>query len=576
MSKPVRTASLFSAAIGLLALATPSHAQVAERCNVSTAGVEGNADASQRHISGNGRYVVFASEATNLVSGDNNAARDVFIRDTELGVTVRLSTSAAGVEGNFASSEPRVTDSATETVFMSDATKLVPGDVNGVGDIFLKHWPTGAIEIVSLTSTGDQANQMSFAPGVSGDGNRIVFVTVADNVVPGDTNAKIDVFVRDRALATTTRASVSSGGMQATDHSTRPVISGDGSRVAFESAAVDLQPGDINGESDVFVHIVDTGATFMASTTATGVQGNGPSTSPSISTTGRYVAFLSEASNLVPGDTNGVTDVFVKDLTTGGIVRANVSSAGLQTTDSTASAMISGDARFVAFDTNASNLVVQDTNAQFDVFLRDLDLGVTTRLSTDDLGVIGNMGSFRPSISNDGSEVAFWSFADNLVPGDTNGLRDVFYVDRYAVGGVAYCTAGTSASGCQAVMGAIGTSSASASSGFELTTYSIEAQKDGIVFFGLNGAQANSWGNGSSFHCVVPPIRRTPVQSSGGTLGTCGGKFSIDFNAWSTNNPGKAPPVGATVFAQTWYRDLFNTSNQTTSLSDAWQFSVAP
>jgi hypothetical protein len=153
-------------------------------------------------------------------------------------------------------------------------------------------------------------------------------------------------------------------------------------------------------------------------------------------------------------------------------------------------------------------------------------------------------------------------------------------VTRYlnlATGGFAtYCTAGTSASGCQARIDASGTPSASAASGFLLLATDVEGQKDGVFCFGANGRQANAWGNGTSFQCVTPPVKRAGVLPGAGTNGACNGSFAQDLNARWTAKPSQNPGAGALVQAQLWYRDPQNTSNQTTSLSDAIEFTVAP
>jgi hypothetical protein len=143
----------------------------------------------------------------------------------------------------------------------------------------------------------------------------------------------------------------------------------------------------------------------------------------------------------------------------------------------------------------------------------------------------------------------------------------------------AYCTAGTSASGCLAILDSTGIPSATAATGFHLTASSVEGGKDGIYFFGSNGRQANTWGSGTSYQCVVPPVRRTPILAGTGTAGVCDGVFSLDLNAlWcpACPKPNKNPGAGAMVQAQLWYRDPLGTSNQTTSLSNALEFTIRP
>jgi len=139
-----------------------------------------------------------------------------------------------------------------------------------------------------------------------------------------------------------------------------------------------------------------------------------------------------------------------------------------------------------------------------------------------------------------------------------------------------YCTAGTSASGCQAMMSSTGTPSASASTGFFLNASSVEGQKDGLFFWGTNGRQANVWGNGTSFQCVIPPVFRAGLLTGNGTAGACDGSFSQDMNVLWTAKPQKNPGSGAVVQSQLWYRDPQNTSNQTTSLSNALEFVMVP
>ena len=143
-------------------------------------------------------------------------------------------------------------------------------------------------------------------------------------------------------------------------------------------------------------------------------------------------------------------------------------------------------------------------------------------------------------------------------------------------GFVAYCTAGTSASGCQALLSGTGLPSATSPSGFTLRVDGVEGSVKGMLYFGWNGRQAQPWGNGSSFLCVAPPFERTGVLAAGGTSGACDGSFQLDFNAWMAANPHKAPAAGDTAYLQCWFRDPQNTSNQPTSLSNALRASVCP
>jgi Tol biopolymer transport system component len=260
-------------------------------------------------------------------------------------------------------------------------------------------------------------------PAISADGRYVAYDSYATNLVPGDTNGWPDVFVHDTVSGTTTRVSVSSAGEQGNRDSYLGAISADGRYVAFESWSSNLVPGDTNGVEDRFVR--DT----VTNTTTRVVVGGG---SVALSADGRYVAFDSEEHDLVPGDTNGVRDVFVLDTVAKTTARASVSSTGVQGIWESYDPAISADGRYVAFTSGAYNLVADDTNTRGDVFVRDTVAKTTTRVSLGAAGQQGNGNSSQPSISADGRYVAFTADASNLVPGDTNGVEDVFVRDRGA------------------------------------------------------------------------------------------------------------------------------------------------
>jgi Tol biopolymer transport system component len=301
---------------------------------------------------------------------------------------------------------------------------------------------TSTTELVSVDSAGNHADgESGAATTISADGRFIAFWSSATNLVPGDTNGAADIFVRDRVLGTTERVNVASDGSQSTGASFHQAISGDGRYVAFESYSSNLVPGDTNGQRDVFVHDRQTGTTERVSVASDGTQsdGEGPYP-PSISADGRFVAFTSRATNLVPGDTNDTSDIFVHDRQTGVTERVSVASDGSQSdnlhSSSTFGSAISANGRFVAFYSEATNLVPGDTNGMDDVFVRDRLAGTTERVSVASDGSQGlstagsNDVNPSPSISDDGRWVAFWSPFSDLVPGDTNGVTDIFVHDR--------------------------------------------------------------------------------------------------------------------------------------------------
>src|SRR6476469_307286 len=274
---------------------------------------------------------------------------------------------------------------------------------------------------VSVDSAGNPGNSPSNYSAISADGRFVAFQSYASNLVPGDTNNKNDIFVRDLSTNTTTRVSVDSAGIPGNNDSFNPSISADGRFVAFASFS-NLVPEDTNNQSDIFVRDLLTNTTTRVSVDSAGNPGNSPSNYSAISADGRFVAFQSYASNLVPGDTNNKNDIFVRDLSTNTTTRASVDSAGFQGNSDSLLPSISADGLFVAFTSFASNRLPGDTNNRDNIFVRDLSTNTTTRVSVDSAGTPGNSDSFISAISADGRFVAFQSQASNLVPGDTNNF----------------------------------------------------------------------------------------------------------------------------------------------------------
>jgi hypothetical protein len=375
------------------------------RVSVATDGTQGNSPSHSPVISGDSRYVLFSSSATNLDGG----TLGLFLHDTQTGSTTRISTDdSAGhslsADGRYIADSSNVYDMVTGTAtpfdvasdgtpgnaetlggnissdgryvaFASGANNLVPGDTNGRNDIFVHDMVTGSTTRVSVTSDGTQGNDSSINPAISADGHYVAFLSNASNLVPNDTNNHFtDVFVHDMLTGSTTLASASSDGIQTNNSAEPPAISADGRYIAFGTAG-SLSPVDVGSGNDIYVHDTLTGSTTLASVSSDGTQiGNGGDglggVIPSISADGRYVAFPTRSANLVPNDTNGVFDIFVHDMLTGKTTRVSVASDGTQGNGATGNtAAISADGRYVAFDSRASNLVPGDTNAVSDVFL---------------------------------------------------------------------------------------------------------------------------------------------------------------------------------------------------------------
>lgn len=462
------------------------------RVSLDTSGTAGNGDSTEPSLSRDGRYVAFSSLATNLGT-DTNGVSDVFVRDTQLNTTVRASVATGGAQGNAASLTPVLDADGRHVVFVSRATNFMT--VPPRWQVFIRDLQALTTTVVSRNGEGFAADADCEMPAISADGRYVSFASAGTNLVDHDANARYDVFlfdndafrrerasvrsdgsdpdvpddsylsalsrdgryvvftslasltpddtgrsdvyVRDRVLGTTTRVSVASGGVEANGWSWYGVISDDGRYVAFASDATNLVPADTNGAQDIFVHDAVTGTTTRVNVASDGTQGSGFGGAylPAITGDGRYVTFTSWSPNLVPGDTNGQPDVFVHDMVLGTTTRVSIASDGAQGDDASGNvgqtgAAISADGRFVAFDSSATNLVPDDTNGGADVFVRDTVAGTTTRVSVNTAGTQGDLGSRDARMTRDGRYVLFISFATNLVPGDANGLADAFVHDR--------------------------------------------------------------------------------------------------------------------------------------------------
>ncbi len=396
------------------------------RVSAAASGVQSNDTSFDPAISANGRFVAFGSLASNLVPGETNVVQDVFVKDLQAGAVLRASTDVNGLQGNNTSYGPSITADGRYVAFLSTATNLVPDDRNVVADVFVKDLATGGIVRASVSDRGVEADNRSIDAAISADGHFVAFTSLASNLVAGDRNAATDIFVKDLHTGAILVASSDSRGVSSIGGSSDATISGDGGVVAFSSNAFDLLPGFTGAVTGVLVKYLATGAIGLASTAADGRQANDSSFAPSISADGRFVAFQSAASNLVPGDLNAVSDIFVKDLLTGAIVRASTSADGFEGNNASDAPQISPDGSYLVFRSAASNLVLGDNGATADIFVKDLVTGAIARVSEAVTGLNPNDNSFGASISSDGSIVAFLSSASNLLPGLPNTVPDVF------------------------------------------------------------------------------------------------------------------------------------------------------
>lgn len=306
--------------------------------------------------------------------------------------------------------------------------------VDGTLSIRIGSETAGGNTRINTTSSGGEATGGdSSARAMTADGRFIAFDSLATNLATGDLNGVRDAFIKDRMLGTTTRVSTSSSGIEGNGDSIVKAVAENGSLVFFQSVATNLVSSDTNLAEDIFVKNTSTGITTRVSTNTSGVEANGASSLSAVSADGRYVAFASLAQNLVTSDTNSLQDVFLKDLQTGGVTRVSTDSAGNQALGGSsfmpALSGMSADGRFIAFTSGATNLVQNDGNSFNDAFVKDMVTGITRLVSTDSFGNQGNGNSTVQAISADGRFVAFESTATNLVSGDLNNAQDVFVKD---------------------------------------------------------------------------------------------------------------------------------------------------
>ena len=397
--------------------------------SVPNAGGLANSASYTSQLSADGNLVVFDSRASNLVAFDNNFSRDVFVRDRAAGTTVRASVNSLGQQILFDSFTPDLSDDGAFVVWDSaGAFEFIDG--NGHNDVYLRDMAAKKTKRVSVDTAGGDPDDDSYEPRISADGRFVAFWSEASDLVASDTNARNDIFVRDLVNGVTERVNLDAAGNQATlGHSYNCAISGDGRFVAFGSDAK-LVPADTNTVRDVYVRDRLLATTVRVSVGTGGVQGNGIADRPSLSDDGRYVAFQYSSNSFDPNDLNGTYDIYVHDRQNGTTWRASTDSNGLGGDDESFFPMLSGDGRFVTFESESTDLVEGDLNGVDDVFVHDNATGATYRESVSTAYDEANNGCQRPALDEDGSVVCFQSSADNLVAGDTNRNEDIFARDR--------------------------------------------------------------------------------------------------------------------------------------------------
>ncbi len=365
--------------------------------------------------------------------GSPGSGSMVLVHDLSTATTVVGSVASDGTAAGDTAWRPSLSADGRYLAFDSWSADLVPGDTNKGQDVFVRDLVAGTTVRVSVSSDGSQAATGGWLAAISSDGSTVAFAATSPDLVAGDTNKRSDIFVHDLVTGETARVSVGPGGRQANGDSTQPAVSADGSVIAFYSAATNLVRGDTNEVLDLFVHDRATGETTRVSVASDGTQGNGhagPATScvtgsdgwtqcsagepPALSGDGQLVVFASDATNLFPGDRNAVADVFLHDRFTGETTLLSRRPDGTQADGMSYEPVISADGSVVAFTTGATNLEARDTNGEGDVFIVELATGNLVRVSTDSSG--NAVGGSQPALSRDGRVVAFLTTVTDLVP----------------------------------------------------------------------------------------------------------------------------------------------------------------
>lgn len=411
-------------------------AELVTPADPTTISSTGSSDSSAPVISGDGRFVVFLSSAQNLTTNASSGMVNVFLRDRQLGTTTLASVSTNGTAANGPCSSPGISSNGQFVVFQSRASNLVPGVTNGGDNVFVRDLIAEQTILASANTSSVGGNYSSLNPQMTPDGRFVVFESLADDLIANDTNKLSDIFVRDLASNNTVLASINStGNGTGSGYSINASITPDGRFVVFESTARSLVTNDLNNTSDIFLRDVPTGTTTLISVN-TADNAAGSSQRAVISDDGRYVAFESAANNLVAGDTDALNDIFLRDLQSGTTTLISPLADFNASTNAPSRPVVSRDGRFGAFQTGvpafSSSFAISTTSH---IYVWDAQAGTNILVSVSLDGMGGGRGvSYGPVISADNRYITFLSNATNLAANATNGQFQVY--QRDLAGGV--------------------------------------------------------------------------------------------------------------------------------------------
>lgn len=563
-----------------LLLGAPASAQdicVTSRMSLDRLDEDPNGDCRLPAISADGHFIVFESDANDLVYGDTNGFSDIFVVHVFGGDIEMISWSNTGGATDGDSDHASISGDGRYVVFESVASNLVGGDGNGVRDVFRYDRELDVMKRVSVANTGADGNGSSGQGGlykgsaVSGDGQRVVFQSFASNLVGGDTNMATDIFVYDAVTDSVSIASLSvigPGAVPANGTSQDPDISADGAYVAFASYANNLVSSDTNGENDIFVVDLSNLAAVRATVAMIGTQVDGSSWKPRLSADGNEVAYESHATTLVPNDTNAVIDTFLFDRTAYTVERVSLTWDNQEANNYCYHASISADGTRVSFTSAASNLVPSGSGVQ-NVYVRDRWGSDTERWGEDSAGGTGFAGSNDSSLTADGFKMAFMSLSP-LVPADTNNMKDVYL--RYCgptatpfcpgVGNLCPCgNGGTGGAGCENSAGQGGgllTATGLPSVYLDSVTLHVSGLPPQAPILFFQAINELNYGSGIAFgdglRCAGGALLRLRVKIASGS-GTAAYGYGIGSDV-PISIRGLVPAIGGTFRYQGWYRDI--------------------
>lgn len=550
-------------------LAGAAHAQGAvERVSVGSSGAQGNGPSFVGAVSADGRFIVFESSASNLVSGDSNASSDIFLHDRLFAATACISRPTTGAVANGSSTRPALSQDAQIVAFVSTANDLALGDLEVPGtmnssDIFVLDRGTGSLQLISRRVSGAHATGMFETPAVSGDGSTVVFGSSIDLATGADS---FQVWAYNVASGALERVD----GGPATPFVRYPSISHDGRFVSYR-AWVNLPSGALVRQ--ILVRDRLSATTQFASVFANGALGNGDSSASSISADGRYVAFDSLATNDVPSGGGGVTRIYVRDLASGTTELVSLNSLGQPNLAACNTPVISPDGRRVAFYSNGSGWLPGDTSSAADAVVFDRTTRALIPLSTTSAGSQALGSSAITAFRADGAQVVMTSNANNLVSGDTNNQYDVFVRDVTPLIPVPYCTAQVNSRGCTSNLTSAGLPSASLPTPFTVEARELINGRYAALFYGF-APNAVPFNGGTL--CVASPLKRTAPQPTGGasTGIDCSGAIAFDFNALIRSGNVPELVVGTVVYAQVTYGDVGGVFGR--AQSDGLSFTILP